>query len=156
MAKSGTLLNDVELLEDILAKLFRHLKNRQAWQKIINKFDRQIDHSSFYIINCLLNSPNHKLTLNELSAILEVEAPFLSRKTIELQDLGYIKRKRSLQDRRQIFLSATPKAKEIVLKIHAHKREITKKIFKTWNQKDRSNFISLLDQFVNQVIDNKE
>ncbi len=156
MDKNKSLQNDVELLQDVLAKLFRHLKNRHTWQKMINKFDGQIDHSSFSIIHCLLNSSSHKLTLNELSSILQVEAPFLSRKTTELQDLGYLKRTRSTDDKRQVFLEATPKAKEIALKIHQHRRLTTKKVFESWTEKDRSNFIKLLDQFVNQIIKNQE
>lgn len=145
---------DTDQIEIILGKLFQNLKNRQAWLKMIHTVDNQLDRPSVAILHCL-NSSKNKLNLNELAFNLEVEAPFLSRKTIQLEELGYIKRVKSSQDKRQVYYLPTPKAKQVINKIRLLRRKKTKLIFKDWSDNERSLFIKLLDKFVNQFVNLK-
>ena len=103
----------VKIIEDSLRELFQFLKNRSSWKKINLSAKVNIDLPSLSILHVLLEKYPAKLKLVDIAKCLDVEAPFLSRKTKELETSGYIEKKIDPLDKRVSYLIPTQKARLI-------------------------------------------
>lgn len=137
-------------LDESLGQLFHVLKSHTTWKKIISETNLSLDRPSLGILHVLLQQKSN-IRLNDLAKILEIEAPYLSRKTKELEDMGLIKRKHSDNDRREIYLEVTEKASKIVESFSLARKKNISKALKGWSDSDQKSFAILLKKFVNNM-----
>lgn len=65
------------------------------------------------ILHVLSKTPNGQLTVNEIKKFMVDESPNVSRSLNKLMENGYIKKQRSEQDQRVVYINITDKGRQI-------------------------------------------
>ncbi len=137
-------------LDESLNQLFNVLKSHTTWKKIVLATNLTLDRPSLGILHVLLNQKTN-IRLNDLAKILEIEAPYLSRKTKELEDMELIKRHQSDNDRREVYLEPTEKARKVVESFSLERKKNVAEALKNWSTVDQEEFSNLLKRFVKDI-----
>jgi DNA-binding MarR family transcriptional regulator len=146
----SSLKTDVDRLDEALISLFQHLKRPASWTEITATAGVVLDRPSAGIIH-ILCSDKSRYTLNDLADKLGVEAPTVTRKTQQLEKQGLIRRRKSADDRRSIYIEVTDKGKEIDQLIRLARRRLSEKALENWATKDRVQFIDLFEKYVDSL-----
>ncbi|HVX47876.1 MAG TPA: hypothetical protein VHA05_00770, partial [Candidatus Saccharimonadales bacterium] len=76
--------NDLEALENAMRDFFQNMKRPQNWEHIKRRSGVAIDRPSAIILKSLLSTPApHRV--QDLADHLGIEAPFITRKTQDLE-----------------------------------------------------------------------
>jgi DNA-binding MarR family transcriptional regulator len=140
--------NSIKDIDDALNDLFTYLKSKSTWKKLCLNIDQEISRPGMAILHVILKNKGSKLKLNDLATLLDIEAPFLSRKTKELEESGYIHRFSSPLDRREIYFEATQKAIELEQTFSHHKQDLIMRALAEWSEQDKQQFSQLLKRFL--------
>ncbi len=149
--------SSVDILDESLRDLFHFLKSRSSWKKISVNANVDIDRPSMAILHILLKNYPSKLKLMDIASLLEIEAPYLSRKTSELVDQGLIQKIPDSKDKRASYLIPTTKAKQIDKRINKARHELVQNAIASWSPLDAEKFGNYHKKFVKDLIkQNKE
>ncbi|HEY4963737.1 MAG TPA: MarR family transcriptional regulator [Candidatus Saccharimonadales bacterium] len=146
----SSLKTDVDRLDEALISLFQHLKRPANWAEITATAGVILDRPSSGIVHILCNK-GARFTLNDLAEKLGVEAPTVTRKTQQLEKQGLVRRSKSTDDRRSVYLEVTDKGRNINRQIRLARRKLSEKALKQWTIEDRSKFIDLFEKYVDSL-----
>jgi DNA-binding MarR family transcriptional regulator len=149
MESVETDMNDLELA---IRQFMQAMKRPQRWTKVQVKAGINLDRSIGIILIILYRHAQEKpYQIQALAQHLAVEAPMITRKTQELEALGYIERVPNQQDRRAVDLIVTPAGTAVAQKIWIAQRSLLAQSIKNWTTDDRRQFIKLLNRFSNDI-----
>lgn len=128
-------MNNIELkklLIDIPTKLCRNMNNKFV-KSILKELEISFSHQHYTILKLL--EENKQLYITEFVDILSITKPQMTSLIDKLIEMGYVKRTNDINDRRKIYISATPEGemitsvinKTIDSKVDKHLVELTQK-----------------------------
>lgn len=94
--------------------------------------------------------------VTSLAALLGVDAPTVTRKVQQLEQLGYVIREPDPDDRRASLIRLTRAGQRTVERILSAHREQLAQIFTDWADEDVRAFATLLDKFSQSLRHNSE
>lgn len=144
---------DVETLENALRTFGQIMKRPQRWTHIIRQTGVSLDRPSAVILQTLISYEPKKLRLQDLAHRIGVEPPFVTRKTQELEELGYIQRVADPDDRRAVCLGVTAKGRKVANKLWKVQRQTIYSVLSQWPAKDRERFVKLFERFSEDLLD---
>ena len=148
--------SSVDILDESLRDLFHFLKSRSSWKKISLNANVDIDRPSMAILHILLKNSPEKLKLMDVASLLEIEAPYISRKITELVDQGFIQKSPDPKDKRASYLIPTLQAKQIDNRINKARYELIQNAIASWSPLDAQKFGNYHKKFVNDLIKNNK
>lgn len=143
--------NDLETLERAMRDFFQDMKRPQNWEHIKQRSGVAIDRPSAIILKSLLSAPA-PCRVQDLADHLGIEAPFVTRKTQELERAGYISRVQDKDDRRAIDLNITAAGRTITKKLWRVQRDIVAEALRQWKPAERHQFVTLFKRFSEDLI----
>lgn len=137
---------DLETLENAMRRFFQTMKRPQNWALVASRSGVTIDRPSAVILKLLIENrvPCH---VQNLADHLGIEAPFVTRKTQELERADYLRRVTDRTDRRAVELMVTPRGRAVSKKLWKAQRDIIAEALADWGQTDRRQFVRLFEQF---------
>lgn len=117
----------------------------------INKFQREgidITPSQMGILFAL--SRRDGLSMTELSSLIDVDNSTLTRLADKLEKRGFVKRKKSISDRRALTLDITPSGIAEAAKAVIIAHEINNEIKAGFTDDEMSVFVKILNSFMNK------
>lgn len=85
------------------------------------------------------------MTMKQLSTFMGLASSTMTRNIDKLVKKGYLERRRSELDRREIYIRITPKGKELTKKIQEAERDFSQKLFKEIPENEWKNILSALN-----------
>lgn len=146
-----SLENDLEILENAMRDFFQDMKRPQNWEHIKVRSGVVIDRPSAIILKSLLSAPA-PCRVQSLADQLGIEAPFITRKTQELERAGYISRVQDKDDRRAVDLHITPSGRSITKRLWKVQRDIMAEALRQWKPSERRQFVTLFKRFSGDLI----
>ncbi|HET7060122.1 MAG TPA: MarR family transcriptional regulator [Candidatus Saccharimonadales bacterium] len=141
-----SLETDLETLENAMRQFFQTMKRPQNWTRVAVRSGVTIDRSSAIILKMLLNAPM-PCRVQDLADHLGIEAPFVTRKTQQLERAGYLRRVPDKTDRRAIDLHLTSLGRSTTTKLWKAQRDITAEALRQWKPAERRQFVTLFGRF---------
>lgn len=148
---------DLETLDAALRLYFYTMKRPQQWAQVTAHAGVSLDRPAAIILRVLSISRDQGWRVQDLATELGIEAPSVTRKTQELEQLGYVRRTRNQLDKRAIGLELTARGKTVINRIYKAQLQIIRQVISEWTVEDRQNFVRLFQRFSrdfsNQQID---
>ena len=146
-----TSIKDEELdkLESALNAVIRITKKPGYWEKFQSIAGVSIDRPAAGILQVL---SVRDCRFQELVSFLGVEAPSVSRKVHELENLGLIERK-DTSDKRVHELSLNKSGQEVARSIKEARRTILNDVLSSWNEIDRQKLIESFNRLATDMHD---
>ncbi len=145
-----SLETDLETLETAMRRFFQTMKRPQNWARIATRSGVTIDRPSAVILKMVLNMPA-PCRVQDLASHLGIEAPFVTRKTQQLQKAGYLRRGPVKADKRAVDLHLTPRGRAITNKLWKAQRDIIASALQQWQPSERRQFVELFERFSNDL-----
>ena len=132
-------LNMTEINENILS----------SWIRVMLAIDSQrlikdMPFNEAVICNILYHGEK-KMTATDLCEITGMKKSQMNRTLTAMEDKGMIKRERSLNDKRQIYISIDENNKDIYMKMHENTLKIVEKIASKLDKKELEEVIREFD-----------
>lgn len=143
--------DDLQQLETAMSRFFQAMKRPQRWARVLQRANLQLDRPAAHILQILSNEGHPNCRVQDLAGQLGIEAPSVTRKTQELEALGYLRRRPDPRDRRAVDLSITPKGRAVARKLWQAQRESITQVLHDWPAKDRQQFVELFDRFSHDI-----
>ena len=140
----------IEKLSQIMPKIALKFMRRQ----VKDLCESQLTFPQFFVLS-LLNS-SQKLKMKDLADILKVTTANVTGIIERLVKAGYVKREYEPKDRRVIYVTLTFKAKDFLKKIEAKRRRILTKVFSRISEEDRKQYLKILNQIENILLEEEE
>lgn len=143
----NSLESDIETLEGAIRLFSQTIKRPQQWAAVTKQAGVSIDRPAAHILQILLLHQPQSCHVQDLAAQLSIEPPSVTRKTQELERLGYLRRIRDTQDRRAIGLIVTPQGRIVANRLWKAQRESMGRALQQWAANDRRRFVTLFERF---------
>jgi DNA-binding MarR family transcriptional regulator len=138
---------DIETLTTALRLFVQTMKRPQQWASITKQAGISIDRPAASILQTLLLHQPLSCRVQDLAAHLGIEPPSVTRKTQELERLGYLRRSRDEHDRRAIGLVVTPRGQIVAERLWKAQQQAMSNALEDWTAADRHQFASLFERF---------
>jgi DNA-binding MarR family transcriptional regulator len=145
------LSNDLDTLQAALRMFFQTMKRPQNWTEITARAGVTIDRPAGAIIHLLASSDKH-YRLQDLASALGIEAPSATRKTQELEKIGYLERVVDPKDGRAVSFRLTASGEKLGKKLKAAHRAILSQALAGWSDTDRQDFVRMFEKFSNDIV----
>lgn len=139
--------SDIAKLEDAMQLFAQAMKRPQRWTQIVARSGIAIDRPAASVLHTLILHEPKKLRVQDLALQLGIEPPSVTRKTQELEQAGYLRRRPDPQDRRAISLEVTPAGHNVARQLSKVQRDIMSEALTDWPSDERHQFISLFERF---------
>lgn len=136
-------------------ELFLALKKIRHVTLSKTSINGQIPQGSFYMLHSIESKgkiyelegkePFKGITVSELSDILKVSKPAVSRMVTDLENKGYIQRITTKSDRRLVYVSISPLGKETIEEAMSGSKIALKYIIQELGEKDTEDLIRILN-----------
>jgi len=147
----ASLNDDLQQLETAMSRFFQAMKRPQRWARVLQRANLQLDRPAAHILQTLNSDEHPACRVQDLATQLGIEAPSVTRKTQELEQLGYLRRRPDPRDRRAVDLTITPRGRAIARRLWAAQRESITQVLEDWPAKDRQRFVELFDRFSQDI-----
>ena len=147
----SSLDNDLQQLETAMSRFFQAMKRPQRWARVLQRANLQLDRPAAHILQILSSDEHAACRVQDLASQLGIEAPSVTRKTQELEQLGYLRRRPDPRDRRAVDLSITPRGRAVARKLWQAQRQSITQVLHDWPAKDRQRFVELFDRFSQDI-----
>jgi DNA-binding MarR family transcriptional regulator len=146
---------DLDALENAMRLFFQTMKRPQRWNIISAEAGVALDRPAAVILHILV-AAGGSCRVQDVALQLGIEAPSVTRKTQELERLGYLRRVASTNDRRAVNLQITAVGETASKRLHAAQRKTISQVIANWPAAERQQFAQLFERFSNdlQNIDN--
>lgn len=145
--------SDYENFAEDLRSLFLFIKRPQHWHKISALAKVDLDRPSAQLLMTLYYQQNKPCRVQDIAALLGVEAPSVTRKSQELELKGLLKRTTDPADKRAVQLLLTRRGRTLVTKVRQAQAEAIGTVMKRWPKDERRHFARLFEKFTRQYID---
>ena len=132
---------DLDRLEDALASCLRVAKRPGYWEEFQRRAATDIDRPAAAILLLLERKP---CQFQMLVNLLGIEAPSVSRKVHELENLGLIILQ-SASDRRVRMLALSDSGKDLSRRLKRAKRAVLGDVLAGWSTRERAQLINALE-----------
>lgn len=146
-----SLESDLETLESAMREFFQEMKRPQNWEHIKTRSGVLIDRPSAIILKSLLSAPA-PCRVQDLADHLGIEAPFITRKTQDLERGGYLRRVQDKDDRRAVDLHITSRGRAATKKLWKVQRDIITEALSQWKPAERHQFVMFFERFSKDLI----
>ncbi|HEX7633043.1 MAG TPA: MarR family transcriptional regulator [Candidatus Saccharimonadales bacterium] len=143
----SALEDDIDTLETAMRLFFQTMKRPQRWTQITTEAGINIDRPGAVILHTLIASESDGNRVQDLANQLGIEAPSITRKTQELERLGYVKRVPDPQDKRAVTLHITARGRKANDKLRAVQKKQISSVLKEWDPAERRQFVELLHRY---------
>lgn len=137
---------DLETLEDAMRLLFQTMKKPRHWHQVTLRAGVDLDRPAAAILKSLTTCPS-PCRVQDLAALLGVEAPSITRKTQALEHEGYLRRVTDQADRRATDLRLTPRGRSVTNRLWKAQGEIIAEALQDWEPEARHTFVTLFHKF---------
>jgi DNA-binding MarR family transcriptional regulator len=143
------LVTDIERLESALRELFQAMKQPLRWTRLAAAADTDIDRSGGVMLQILHrhSSDEAPFQVQDLARRLNIEAPSVTRRTQELEQLGLLRRLQNRRDRRAVDLHITERGSALAERLWQAQRVVWIDSLKDWSPKERGEFVGYLERF---------
>jgi DNA-binding MarR family transcriptional regulator len=147
----ASLDTDVERLENALRLFVQTIKRPQHWANITAQVGVTLDRPSATILRMLIMHEPRRMRVQDLAHELGIESPSVTRKTQQLEELGYIQRQPDANDKRAVSLMVTPAGYTVAAKLWAVQRQSIVKVLADWPEEQRHQLVGLLERFSGEL-----
>jgi MarR family transcriptional regulator, organic hydroperoxide resistance regulator len=133
----------------LMAKI-RHVGGRIS-ERLIKQYDIEINNAQGRIMFALWQKDN--ISINELANKTQLKKSTLTSMLDRLENMGYIKRRRSKTDRRKILIKRTKKDQTMEKKYVQVSEEITKLFYKGFSSNEINRFEKDLEHILSNLIE---
>jgi DNA-binding MarR family transcriptional regulator len=136
-------------LEEVHRQLFRRIAT--AWSKFA---ENGITASQGFILEKLENEG--PLKVSQVAEALCFTSGAITALADKLISAGYAQRQRSEEDRRVVYLEITPKGRDMLGKIRAHRISIIETFFSSLSHEDAQHLIRIYKQILAGLDNNRD
>ncbi|KXX69526.1 MarR family winged helix-turn-helix transcriptional regulator [Flammeovirga sp. SJP92] len=108
-----------------------------------------ISPQQFNVLRILRGAKEEWVTMNDIKSLMIDKAPNATRLSDKLLEKEYVKRKRSEEDRRIVYLSITKKGLTLLAEIDDHQEEFSMDRFKNITEEDAQFCSDIIDKLRN-------
>lgn len=148
----NSLEQDLTVLEDAMRRFAQTMKRPGRWAGVMVQAGIDIDRPSAMILHLLLLHRSGTCRVQDLALQLGIEPPYVTRKTQELEQAGYLRRVPNRLDRRAVDLRITPRGRAIANRIWKAHRATLADVLKNWKPSDRQQFVELFQRFSDDLV----
>lgn len=144
----GETIPDSNDSDMILLRLFHYIASRHivSLNQILKPFNLQ--HHEWYILMILYSESSQKILPSQLSDMLDLTRTSITRLSDDLVRKGLIERYHNPQDRRQVILQLTGKARWFIAEIAPLMKSTRQKILHDFSEHDKT----ALEQYLRQIL----
>lgn len=147
----GSIDAEVIQLENALRAFVQTIKRPQQWTYVMSAAGVQLDRPAAMILQTLILHQSEQLGVQDLALLLGIEPPSVSRKAQELEQVGYLRRQRSADDRRAVRLEVTKAGHDVADRLWEAQRLHMSQVLKSWSSTDRQRFVNLFTRFAEEL-----
>lgn len=135
---------DIDKIERAMNELRRSLSRHDLWDHLFAEVGGSMDRSGAMLLQILAYENNPRML--DMAKRLGIEAPSVTRKVQQLEELGYVVRTTDPEDKRASRLALTQKGKKIVDKLQVVKRKYFATVLEEWSKDDLHELARLIDK----------
>lgn len=146
-----SLESDIDDLGTAMRLFFQTMKRSQHWSSVTAEARVSIDRPAAAILHLLMLPRAQGWRVQDLATELGVEAPSVTRKTQELEQAGYIRRRRNPLDRRAIGLQITARGRSVSSRLWQAQCHMIAQTLSSWPASERREFVEMFQRFSNDL-----
>lgn len=142
-------LEDIDKIESAINELKRSSSKHDFWESMAREIGTNIDHSGALFLQILAHEEKPRLL--DLAKRLGIEAPSVTRKVQQLEELGYVVRTSDPEDKRASRLALTAEGQKVVTRTMEVKRKHLSALVADWPPEDLHQFARLIDKLAHSA-----
>ena len=137
----------VEIVEDSLVALLRHMSSARTWRRIAAGTGTDLDKARYHVLRAV--AENAPVRTTELAELLGVDPSTMSRHVSVLERAQLVERVPDPVDRRASSVSITESGKRVMSRVRDARHEIISAVLEDWSPSDRAQLAPLLARLAN-------
>ncbi len=148
--------SELEIIEEAMLALHRASFKHKTWENLRQRYGVDLDRSSAALLKAIMHCPNENCRMQDIAAYLGIEAPSVTRKVQELENLGLVSRHADPDDKRASLIAITKAGTASVKKLQQARLDQLALAMRKWPANDRAEFARLFKKLADDFNDTDE
>jgi DNA-binding MarR family transcriptional regulator len=142
---------DLEIIEEALGVLFRAGFQHKTWETLRQSSGVQLERADVALLKAIIHCPSKHCRMQDIANYLGIEAPSVTRKVQELEQLGYVARQTDPEDKRASLVTITQDGIASMKKLQKARIEQLAQVMADWSEEERAEFARLFNKLAQDL-----